>query len=120
MRRRNVRAAVLTITAAEAYGLAAKHDGARRVITIPIGVNISEVDVSGGIHSDRKTIVYAGSLGEAYDLMTVLKAFQLIQKHNVAIDLLIIGQAPLAHRLRSASEKMKLENVHFAGPIEPK
>jgi len=117
LRRKNVRAASLTITVADRYRVPLERDGARRLLTIPIGVDISSFPERPNIASGPLKVVYAGTLGVAYDLMTVLEAFDMLQRDGIAIDLIVAGQGPLEQRLRATAKDMKLENVHFIGAL---
>ncbi|HEV8433467.1 MAG TPA: glycosyltransferase family 4 protein [Thermoanaerobaculia bacterium] len=109
MRKKNVRAAALVIAVAEEYRQPLLADGARNAITIPIGVDVSALRVPRVAH-DRLTLVYAGSLGEHYDLATVLEAMR-----SIDADLLIAGRGPAEERLRALAPP----NVRFLGAIAP-
>jgi glycosyltransferase involved in cell wall biosynthesis len=114
LRRRNVRAATLTITVADEYSRVIEGQGAARVITIPIGVDLSQFpEAEKKTRDGRLTAVYAGSLGEAYDLTTVLKTFEMLQRDGVAADLVVAGQGPLEGSFRG------VENVRFVGALYP-
>jgi glycosyltransferase involved in cell wall biosynthesis len=107
MRRRNVRAASLAIAVADRYRDALIADGARNAITIPVGVDVGAFRVPRVPH-DRATLVYAGSLGEHYDLATLLEAVR-----GMDADLLIAGRGPAEKRLRAIAPP----NVQFLGAL---
>jgi len=107
MRRRNVRAAALTIAVADAYRRVLEAAGARRAITIPIGVELVRVDP---IPHERFTLIYAGSLGERYDLDTLFDAVAQLD-----VDLIVAGQGPAEAQLRARA----LPNVRFMGVVDP-
>lgn len=120
LRRRNLRAAALTVAAAEAYRAIAANEGATRSITIPIGVDVRAFGPPAArTQHDREVAVYAGTLGEAYDLMTVIEAFGMLQRDGVPVDLVIAGHGPAEPRLRSAAARLNLANVRFVGVIGP-
>ena len=88
------RAASLVIAAADAYRSVLMAEGARRAITIPIGVGRSVFEARRAPTGDRPTAIYAGTLGEGYDLMTVIRAAELLQIDNVPVDVVIAGLGP--------------------------
>ena len=107
MRRRNLRAASLVIAVADPYRDALVREGARNAITIPIGVDPTELRTARIPH-ERLTLVYAGSLGEHYDLTTLLDALR-----GLDAELVIAGQGPSEARLRREAPS----NVRFAGVL---
>lgn len=109
MRRRNLRAAALVIAVADRYRDVLIGEGARNAITIPIGVDPNAVRAAREPH-ERLTLVYAGSLGEHYDVETVLEAARAMD-----LDVVIAGQGPAEARLRS----MAPPNVRFVGVVSP-
>jgi glycosyltransferase involved in cell wall biosynthesis len=109
MRRRNLEAASLVIAVADAYRDVLLREGARNAITIPIGVDPTVLRAPREPHA-RLTLVYAGSLGEHYDLATLLEAIR-----GIDADLVIAGQGPAEERLR----RIAPANVRFAGVLGP-
>jgi glycosyltransferase involved in cell wall biosynthesis len=109
IRRRNLRAASLVIAVAEPYREVLAREGARNSVTIPIGVDPTELRAPRIPH-DRLTLVYAGSLGEHYDLATLLEAVS-----GLDADLVIAGQGAAEERLR----RIAPPNVRFAGVLGP-
>jgi glycosyltransferase involved in cell wall biosynthesis len=107
MRRRNVRAASLVIAVAERYREVLVADGARNAVTIPIGVDVQALRAPREPH-DRLTLVYAGTLGEHYDVETLLEAVR-----EMDVDVVIAGQGPAEARLR----RLAPPNVRFAGVV---
>src|SRR4029078_13115206 len=104
-RRKNVRAATLVIAVADAYRDVLAREGARRAVTIPIGVDVAAFDIPRREH-DRFTLVYAGSLGEHYDLGTLFDAVD-----GLDVDLIVAGQGSV--------KVPSLPNVRFAGVVAP-
>lgn len=107
MRKKNVRAAALVIAVAERYRDAVVADGARHAITIPIGVDAAALRAPRVPH-EKLTMVYAGSLGEHYDLDTVCQAVR-----GMDAVLLIAGRGPAEERLRAIAPP----NVRFLGAL---
>lgn len=73
---------------------------------------------SEGIIKDNNEIwiIYAGTLGSSYDLMTLLDAAKIIEKDNMySIKFLILGQGPDEQQLKNYMETQKIGNVQFLG-----
>jgi glycosyltransferase involved in cell wall biosynthesis len=109
MRRKNIRAASLVIAVADRYRDALIADGARNAITIPIGVDVASF-LAPRVPHEKLTLVYAGSLGEHYDLVTLLEAMR-----GLDADLLVAGRGPAEQRLRAIAPA----NVRFLGALPP-
>jgi glycosyltransferase involved in cell wall biosynthesis len=109
MRRRNVRAASLVIAVADQYREALVADGASNAITIPVGVDVQALR-SPRLPHERLTLVYAGSLGEHYDVATVFEAVR-----GMDVDVVIAGRGPAEAHLRSVAPP----NVRFLGVLAP-
>jgi glycosyltransferase involved in cell wall biosynthesis len=133
LRRRNLRATSLAIAVAETYRVLLKREGARRTVTIPIGIDVGAFTPHGmraddGCHSERAvgggrgipsprsdtrlSLVYAGSLGEHYDLDSLLNVIATMPE----VRLTIAGRGPSEERLRERAASMP--NVTFAGAVE--
>lgn len=108
-RRKNIRTASLVIAVADRYRDALIAEGARNAITIPIGVDVSAFRAPPVPH-EKLTLVYAGSLGEHYDLVTLLEAMR-----GIDADLRVAGRGPLEQRLRAIAPP----NVRFLGALPP-
>lgn len=109
IRKKNVRAAALVIAVAERYRQALIADGARNAITIPIGVDVAAFRIARIPH-EKLTLVYAGSLGEHYDLDTVFEAVR-----GMDVEVVIAGRGPAEARLR----RIAPPNVRFLGAVPP-
>lgn len=109
MRRRNVRAAALVIAVAEKYRETLVADGASNAITIPVGVDVQALR-SPRLPHERLTLVYAGSLGEHYDVATVFEAVR-----DLDIDVMIAGRGPAEAHLR----RLAPANIQFLGVLAP-
>jgi len=109
IRKRNVRSAALAIAVADRYRDALIADGARNAITIPIGVDVTAFRVPHVPH-EKLTLVYAGSLGEHYDLHTLFEAVR-----GMDADLVVAGRGPAEERLRAIAPP----NVRFLGALPP-
>ena len=112
LRRRNLRATSLAIAVAETYRVALEREGARQTITIPIGIDVDAVAPYEKRAGDYLALVYAGSLGEHYDLDTLLDVVATMPE----VRLTIAGQGPAEDRLRKRAAS--LPNVAFAGAVD--
>ena len=63
---------------------------------------------------DKFTILYAGLIGEAQDLDTVLDAAEILKKEAWP-EFIIVGEGPRLQELRAKAQSMKLENLRFVG-----
>lgn len=115
LRRRNVKAADLVIAVAETYRrVITESSSARRSMTIPIGVDVDAIASQPKRDSNDLnglSLIYAGSLGEHYDLDTVLDVVSAMPE----VRLTIAGRGPAEQRLRKRAEM--LSNVTFAGAV---
>lgn len=115
LRRRNLRAASLAIAVADAYRVVLDREGAQRTVTIPIGVDIDAVASTPSRAVDDPNVlalIYAGNLGEHYDLSTLLDAVTAMPE----VRLTIAGRGPAERRLREQAEL--IPNVTFAGAVD--
>ena len=112
LRRRNLRATSLAIAVAETYRVVLEREGARRTVTIPIGIDVDAFAPRERHSGDRLGLVYAGSLGEHYDLDTLLDVLATMPE----IRLTIAGRGPAENRLRERAAS--LPNVTFAGAVD--
>lgn len=67
---------------------------------------------------DKFVVLYAGALGQANDIDTILRAAQRLN-HEDKIRFVLFGDGKERTRLQSEAERMKLSNVIFAG-VRPK
>lgn len=93
-----------------------------KVTYIPYGTDVDmfNPDVDGssvrkkiGLE-DKFVVLYAGALGQANDIDTILRAAERL-KHETQIRIVLFGDGKERARLESESERMKLTNVIFAG-----
>ena len=59
--------------------------------------------------------IYAGSLGYSYDLPTILKAAEELQKRNAKVEIVIAGDGPQKPQVQEYSQK--LNNIEYLGRI---
>jgi glycosyltransferase involved in cell wall biosynthesis len=93
-----------------------------KVTYIPYGTDVDmfnpQVDGSSirdGLGLQNKFVVlYAGALGQANDIDTILRAAQRLNSDN-NICFVLFGDGKEKARLQSEAERMKLNNVIFAG-----
>jgi glycosyltransferase involved in cell wall biosynthesis len=71
--------------------------------------------------SEMTTVLYAGTLGENYDLMTVIEAAGLLQNQLGAqcVRILVAGSGPVLHALQFRASELNLTNVEFLGWLAP-
>jgi len=115
LRRRNLRAASLAIAAADTYRVVLDREGAPRTVRIPIGVDVEAVASSPNrpvADLNSLSLIYAGNLGEHYDLGTLLEAVAAMPE----VRLTIAGRGPAERRLRRQAQLMP--NVTFAGAVD--
>jgi glycosyltransferase involved in cell wall biosynthesis len=67
---------------------------------------------------DKLVVLYAGALGQANDIDTILRGAQRLRGED-AIRFVLFGDGKERPRLQSEMERMKLSNVLFAG-VRPK
>jgi glycosyltransferase involved in cell wall biosynthesis len=64
-------------------------------------------------------LIYSGTLGESYDLETILLAMEKLQKNPLRkIKLVILGQGPSEKKLRNICFLNKINNVEFIGFVD--
>ncbi len=112
LRRRNLRATSLAIAVAETYRVLLQREGARQTVTIPIGIDVEAFAPHEKRARDHLALVYAGSLGEHYDLDTLLDVVATMPE----VRLTIAGRGPAEERLRGRAAS--LPNVTFAGAVD--
>jgi glycosyltransferase involved in cell wall biosynthesis len=112
LRGRNLRATSLAIAVAETYRVILEHEGARRTVTIPIGIDVDAFAPRVQRVGDHIALVYAGSLGEHYDLDILLDVVSTMPE----VRLTIAGRGPAEERLRERAAL--LPNVIFAGAVD--
>ncbi len=96
---------------------------AEKVTYIPYGTDVEmfnpEVDGSSirhelGLREDTFVVLYAGALGQANDIDTLLRAAERL-KGEEKIRFVLFGDGKERARLQAAAERMNLSNVIFAG-----
>jgi glycosyltransferase involved in cell wall biosynthesis/ribosomal protein S18 acetylase RimI-like enzyme len=116
LRRRNVKAADLVIAVAETYRQAITQSSSRQSMTIPIGVDVqSFAGIAAEQDPERTRVIYAGSLGEAYDLDTVFRAAEMLQ--DAPVEFVIAGRGPAEKRLRDGIAASHLMNITLVGHV---
>jgi glycosyltransferase involved in cell wall biosynthesis len=91
-----------------------------KIVTLYNPVNIKEIVIKGSekLNTDITSnyIVYVGRLGEVKNLEFLIEAFNLVQKINSRIHLVIVGDGPLKKQLINKSQDLNLNNkIHFLG-----
>ena len=98
----------------------------KKITFIPYGTDVDmfHPQVDGSLIcaelglQDKFVVLYAGALGQANDIDTLLRAAERLQEYD-KIHFVLFGDGKERPRLQSASERMKLTNVIFAG-VRPK
>ncbi len=81
------------------------------------GVDGSSIRAELGV-DDKFVVLYAGALGQANDIDTILRAAKRLKDED-RIRFVLFGDGKERGRLQSEAERMKLSNVIFAG-VRPK
>lgn len=68
----------------------------------------------------RQVVLYSGRLIGCKNVDTLLRAFRLARQEAPDAGLVIAGDGPLGASLKNLSAELKLNNIHFAGFIQPK
>ncbi|MEB2334508.1 MAG: glycosyltransferase family 4 protein [Anaerolineaceae bacterium] len=98
----------------------------KKITFIPYGTDVDmfnpQVDGSSiraelGLQ-DKFIVLYAGALGQANDIDTILRAAERLKPYD-KIHFVLFGDGKERTRLQSEAEKMNLSNVVFAG-VRPK
>ena len=93
-----------------------------KVTYIPYGTDVdmfnplvdgSSIRVELGLR-EKFFVLYAGALGQANDIYTILRAAQRLQEQD-KIRFVLFGDGKERPRLQAEAERMKLPNVIFAG-----
>lgn len=63
-------------------------------------------------------VIYAGSLGNAYNLMNLIKAARLLENKISEIHITIIGNGAKKEKMKEYISKYSINNVSFKQPIE--
>jgi glycosyltransferase involved in cell wall biosynthesis len=63
--------------------------------------------------------VYAGSLGENYDVITLMKAAMILEERAVPIQIVIAGVGPLLAQLTDFIRDRQLKNLIYVGRLSP-
>ena len=70
-------------------------------------------------NKDTVRAVYAGSLGENYDIITLMKAAATLAKGAVPIQIVIAGVGPLLTELQNFIREKRLETLVYVGRLSP-
>jgi glycosyltransferase involved in cell wall biosynthesis len=99
----------------------------KKITFIPYGTDINMFNPNvDGSHirekfglEDKFTVVYAGALGQANDIDTILRAAMRLQDES-NIRFLMFGDGKERTRLEAEAKQKKLDNIIFAGPCPKK
>jgi len=132
LRRRNLRRADALTALCDTYLDAAKRAAGNRTdtpaATVFNGIDVAAFGATGrhgaavlGLPPKRPgevRAIYAGTLGENYDIPTLLEAMRRLQGANSCLHLLLAGEGPLLGRVLEATRN-GLHNVTYLGRLEP-
>jgi glycosyltransferase involved in cell wall biosynthesis len=98
-----------------------------KITFIPYGTDINMFNPTvDGSHirkkfglEDKFTVVYAGALGQANDIDTILRAAMRLQDES-SIRFILFGDGKERTRLEAEAKAKKLDNIIFAGPCPKK
>jgi glycosyltransferase involved in cell wall biosynthesis len=62
--------------------------------------------------------IFAGSLGNNYDIMALLRASCALARHESPIKILIVGAGPLRERVTKFVERIRPNNLEFLGKLD--
>lgn len=99
----------------------------KKITFIPYGTDINMFNPTvDGSHirkkyglEDKFTVVYAGALGQANDIDTILRAATRLQDET-SIRFILFGDGKERMRLEAEAKNKKLDNIIFAGPCPKK
>jgi glycosyltransferase involved in cell wall biosynthesis len=63
--------------------------------------------------------VYAGTLGENYDVPALLQAAQVLQNRGTALRIIVAGEGPLAAALQAFVRERQISNLTYIGSLPP-
>lgn len=97
---------------------------AHKVSLIPNGVDPDMFDPDADGHAirqrfdlgDKFVVIYAGALGQANDIITILNAAKILGDNN-SIHFLLAGDGKERVKLENLANKYGLKNVTFAGAV---
>lgn len=94
--------------------------GARpdRIVHVPNGVDLMQAGPVRPLPTGATcTFLYAGAIGVANGLDTVVEAAARLVKSAPAVRIVLLGEGPELHRLRAEVARRGLGNVEFRAPV---
>lgn len=64
-------------------------------------------------------VIYAGTLGNNYDVLTMLYAAEILERYTNQIKLLIVGEGPLRNTVTEFIKQHRLRNTTYLGKLAP-
>ena len=134
LRRRNIRLADAVIAACKTYLETALRDAPflKEKFSACVywgvdvkGVRESNPSISGEVTGWREKepgevwAIYAGSLGNNYDIMTLLRAAKKLKERRSPLIILIAGTGPLKEQVIRFIETNNLDNTRYLGIVKP-
>lgn len=133
MRRRNHDRADGLLAVCESYRASMMAQTSRRrhipSATIFIGIDITGFRSSmknplEGVDLPAKAenvvrAVYAGSLGENYDIKTLMKAAEILEQSAVPVQIVVAGVGPMVSPLKKFIRERRLKSLAYVGSLTP-
>jgi glycosyltransferase involved in cell wall biosynthesis len=89
----------------------------RNLLTTPVPLPL---ELTSRSKSDGEVwAIYAGTLGDNYDIRSILKAAEIFVKKNVNIKLIIAGDGPLKQLVTGTISEKNLMNTVYVGSLAP-
>jgi len=88
------------------------------VLSIPIGVRLRATRNEAAAEDASLVCIYAGTLGERYDLGTVLETASLLHTERSRIRFIIAGRGPFEAQLRGWLKRHPAANLDYRGSVE--
>jgi len=63
-------------------------------------------------------VIYAGTLGDNYDIKTLIRAAEILKYKNEKIKILVAGDGPLKKYVTDAIADRKLSNIEYLGALD--
>jgi glycosyltransferase involved in cell wall biosynthesis len=106
---------IVTVLPAAADYIAQRGGRLDKIVWIPNGVDFQIAPpVAPHPRAELFTVMYAGTLGRANAVDSMLRAAQLLASHvEPKIQFRFVGDGPERGRLRRSAEELGLDNVHF-------
>jgi len=76
-----------------------------------------QAQLRSGKPKDEVWVIYAGTLGEHYDIQTILEAGEILKTRGSKVKIRVAGDGPLRGEMLKQIESRKLDNVIYLGVL---